>query len=340
MTELHQKLLLLRPMRTGVSGFARMQWERGQAWVQLNVRGAPSEGIRAFWYSSGGEARELGTCAANARGEASLEGPAPGDRYAPERLQALIVVENNAAPRPLLIGLCTETSAGSLLDAKNASLSLCDKLARAAAKRREPIGPKPTDASAQRKETTESSAREAAQTPLSSPNAPSRPVSVPTPAREKALPREIFLPALDPAPYVQAMERPAEAALPPIRQESPAPVSDAPPPQPEPGNAKKPPRTGVPVGRLPSLEWPKAFRSLREYFVKCPPDTPFDWPGWRFVRVSRQGDGLWIGRQARGSRVYRVAYAMRGAPPRDDPRPYQPVRGRDGAVYRVLVQRA
>ena len=41
MTELHQKFLLLRPMRTGVSGFARMQWERGQAWVQLNVRGAP-----------------------------------------------------------------------------------------------------------------------------------------------------------------------------------------------------------------------------------------------------------------------------------------------------------
>ena len=135
MTELHQKFLLLRPMRTGVSGFARMQWERGQAWVQLNVRGAPGEGVRAFWYSSGGEARELGTCAANARGEASLEGPAPGGLYAPERLQALIVVENNVAPRPLLIGLCTETSAGSLLDAKNASLSLCDKLARAAVSR-------------------------------------------------------------------------------------------------------------------------------------------------------------------------------------------------------------
>ena len=83
MTELHQKFLLLRPMRTGVSGFARMQWERGQAWVQLNVRGAPGEGVRAFWYSSGGEARELGTCAANARGEASLEGPAPGGLYAP-----------------------------------------------------------------------------------------------------------------------------------------------------------------------------------------------------------------------------------------------------------------
>ena len=35
MTELHQKLMLLRPMRTGVSGFARLQWERGQAWAQL-----------------------------------------------------------------------------------------------------------------------------------------------------------------------------------------------------------------------------------------------------------------------------------------------------------------
>ena len=100
MTELHQKFLLLRPMRTGVSGFARMQWERGQAWVQLNVRGAPGEGVRAFWYSSGGEARELGTCAANARGEASLEGPAPGGLYAPERLQALIVVKTTSRPGP------------------------------------------------------------------------------------------------------------------------------------------------------------------------------------------------------------------------------------------------
>ena len=336
MTELHQKFLLLRPMRTGVSGFARMQWERGQAWVQLNVRGAPGEGIRAFWYSSGGEARELGTCAANARGEASLEGPAPGDRYAPERLQALIVVENNDAPRPLLIGLCTETSAGSLLDAKNASLSLCDKLARAAAKRRQPVGPKPTGAPVQRKETLESRTPKAAKAPVFAPDAPSK--SIPAPA-EKSLPREIFLPALDPAPYVQAMEHPMKAA-PSSRQDSLVPVSAVPPPQPKPNNEKKPLRTGVPVGRLPKLEWPKAFRLLREYFAKYPPDAPFDWPGWRFVRVSRQGDGLWIGRQVKDSRVWRVAYAMRGAPSRDDPRPYQPVRGWNGELYRVLVQRA
>ena len=180
MTELHQKFLLLRPMRTGVSGFARMQWERGQAWVPLNVRGAPGEGVRAFWYSSGGEARELGTCAANARGEASLEGPAPGGLYAPERLQALIVVENNVAPRPLLIGLCTETSAGSLLDAKNASLSLCDKLARAAVKRRQPVEPKPTDAPVQRKEALESRTPTAAQAPVFAPDASSKPIPAPS----------------------------------------------------------------------------------------------------------------------------------------------------------------
>ena len=73
MTELHQKLMLLRPMRTGVSGFARLQWERGQAWAQLNVRGIKNEGIRAFWYSGGGDVRELGACAANARGEATRQ---------------------------------------------------------------------------------------------------------------------------------------------------------------------------------------------------------------------------------------------------------------------------
>ena len=129
-------------------------------------------------------------------------------------------------------------------------------------------------------------------------------------------------------------------AAPSPRQDSSAPASAVPPPQPKPNNEKKPLRTGVPVGRLPSLEWPKAFRSLREYFVKCPSDAPFDWPGWRFVQVSRQGDGLWIGRQIKDSRVCRVAYAMRGAPPRDDPRPYQPVRGWNGELYRVLVQRA
>ena len=337
MTELHQKLMLLRPMRTGVSGFARLQWDRGQAWAQLNVRGIKNEGIRAFWYSGGGDVRELGTCAANARGEASLEGPVPGDRYAPERLQALIVVENTAAPRPLLIGLCTETSAGSLLDAKNASLSLCEKLARAAAPKREPVEPKPLAPSAKREAPKEGQEKAAPNRP---PYPQQRPASVLAAGREKALPREIFLPALDPAPYVQAMEPPEEEnTVPPfVRQGSAAPVSPAPAPQT--GQTQKPPRTGLPVGRLPSLEWPKAFGSLREYFEHRLPDAPFDWPGWRFVQASRQGDGLWIGRQVQDGQIRRVAYAMRGAPPRDDPRPYQPVRGRNGELYRVLVQRA
>ena len=136
------------------------------------------------------------------------------------------------------------------------------------------------------------------------------------------------------------MEPPEEEnTVPPfVRQGSAAPVSPAPAPQT--GQTKKPPRTGLPVGRLPSLEWPKAFGSLREYFEHRLPDAPFDWPGWRFVQASRQGDGLWIGRQVQDGQIRRVAYAMRGAPPRDDPRPYQPVRGRNGELYRVLVQRA
>ena len=83
MTELHQKLMLLRPMRTGVSGFARLQWERGQAWAQLNVRGIKNEGIRAFWYSSGGDVRELGACAA-AKHLAALSG---GEKHLLVRLR-------------------------------------------------------------------------------------------------------------------------------------------------------------------------------------------------------------------------------------------------------------
>ena len=250
------------------------------------------------------------------------------------------MVENNVAPRPLLIGLCTETSAGSLLDAKNASLSLCDKLARAAVKRRQPVEPKPTDAPVQRKETLESRTPTAAQAPVFAPDASSKPVSAPTPAREKSLPREIFLPALDPAPYVQAMERPVKAAPSP-RQDSVAPTSAVPPPQPEPTNENKPSRAGVPVGRLPNLEWPKAFRSLQRVFRQMPAGRALRLAGLA-VRAGVPAGGRAGGSVVRpkDSRVCRVAYAMRGAPPQDDSRPYQPVRGRNGELYRVLVQRA
>ena len=78
---------------------------------------------------------------------------------------------------------------------------------------------------------------------------------------------------------------------------------------------------------------------MKEYFDRCLPCALFELPGWRFVQVSDRGDGLWIGRQSRNGRVCRVAYAMRGAPPREDSRPYQKMQGRDGSVYRVLWQR-
>ena len=39
MPEFRQQLILLKPMRPGVSGYARLQSERGRLLAQLNARG-------------------------------------------------------------------------------------------------------------------------------------------------------------------------------------------------------------------------------------------------------------------------------------------------------------
>ena len=356
MTEIAHKLIMLKPMQTGASGFARLQAERGRGLAQIHARGLRCKAVRAFWYAGDGWVKELGTAAVNPKGEAAMQTELPWARFAPERLQALLLVEDCAAPRPLLIGLCASQSAGSLLDAKNASLSLCERVRREnapepmreAAPEPAPEGTaEPASEAAQegtQKDTAEPApedmavpAPEAAQegtavaesrTPMEIKKTPdgagSRP-SAKAPANVQPFepPREIFLPAIDPSPYIRAEEaRPA-----------PAPVA-------APETAPPQPRTGVPVDGLKPLRWPKAFAGLRAYFERLPPCRVLSLPGWRFVCVSRQEDGLWIGYWQEDGVVRKVAYAMRGEPTRDDGRPYQRMTDDEGAGYRVLVQRA
>lgn len=122
------RLLMLKPMRPGVTGYARVQSERGQTLLQVHARGLRVAGVHVFWYAGDGEAVKLGTARVNPRSEASLTADAPG--LAPERLHALIVLSDEPEPAPLLIGLYAGQDAGSVLDAKNAALALCDRLSR------------------------------------------------------------------------------------------------------------------------------------------------------------------------------------------------------------------
>ncbi len=254
-----RKTILLRPMQNGISGYARLQQENGKTLVQFNARGLTGGKVHLYWYLSGQKAREMAAGQVNARGEISLTAEAPQDGFAPGRLQALILLSDE--PRPLVIGLCVEMSAGSILDAKNAALALCETL-------RKKISPAPIPQPAIREEEPET------------------------------IPREIFLPAINPAP------------------------------------AAKPsaPKRGASVDRLRPLCFPRGFESLRAYFEHEQPVRLFDLPGWRFVQAA---DGLWVGIEPVDGHVRRVAYACRTPP---GPGPYRAKRGIDGTTYQVLWQ--
>ena len=276
-----RRTILLKPMQAAVSGYARVQCENSSALVQLHARGLRVGGVRLYWYLSGQTARELGSAPVNAHGEASIEAEAPSDALAPGRLQALILLSDGESPAPLLIGLCVEQSAGSLLDARNAALALCDRLR---VRRVQEAAPEP----------------EPEALPL-----------LPAPS-EPEVPREIFLPAIDPQPYAAAQEAPARAL---VRSTAP------------------------PVDRLPLLRWPRGFEKIRPWFESALPCVLFDLPGWRFVYAAHAGGpgGLWVGMCQLDGRVIRLAYAVRGNVPPSGA-PYRPALGLDGMVYQVLWQ--
>lgn len=283
---LSRRTLLLKSMQPALSGYARLQTDGGRMLLQLHARGLePGAEVRLYWYLSGQSAQEMAQLEANAHGEVSAEAEAP-ESVSPRRLQAVILISGGKSPKPLLIGLCTEQSAGSLMDAKNAALALCERLS---ASRRPAVRPVAAEA----------------------------PIVEKTPPPE--LPREVFLPAIDPAPYAQAVSAP-EAEPEPFL---PPPVRNAPP-----------------VDRPKPLQWPRGFESLRPYFDKALPTALFDLPGWRFVYAAHAGgpNGLWIGMQQQDGRVCGVAYAHRGATPPSGGKGYRAMRGLDGQMYQVLWQ--
>ncbi len=279
---LTRRTIMLKPMQSGVSGYARIQSDGRRTTLQLHARGLQEHTpVRLFWYLSGQAAQPIAQTSANIHGEVSVEADAP-ESVSPQRLQAVVLIRGGEKPAPLMIGLCTEQSAGSLMDAKNAALALCEKLRPS---------PKPAV----------------------------RPVMAeqkPEPPKASALPREVFLPAIDPAPYAAATCT-QEEMLPPPKRDAP------------------------PVDRLRPLVWPRGFESLKPYFDKALPTALFDLPGWRFVYAAHAGgpNGLWIGYQQRDGRVCGVAYAHRSDTPPAGRRGYRAARGLDGQMYQVLWQK-
>lgn len=286
---LSRRTILLKPMQPALSGYARLQTDGGHTLLQLHARGLePEETVHLYWYLSGQNAKEIARLTVNPHGEASAEAEAP-EGVPVQRLQAVILISGGDHPKPLLIGLCGEQSAGLLMDVKNAALALCERLAP--------------------------SLRPAVQPVTADPPAPK-------PDNDAhSLPREVFLPAIDPAPYAQAVSAPEEEPEPPI----------LPPPK----------RNAPPVDRLKPLQWPRGFESLRPYFENALPTALFDLPGWRFVYAAHAGgpNGLWIGMQQVDGRVCGVAYAHRGNAAPAAGKGYRTMRGLDGLVYQVLVQR-
>lgn len=362
--------VMLKPMRAGLSGYARLQTEHGGAYAFISARGIRSRCACAYWYHGGGEVCALGGAPVNARGELALDARLPSVSSAPDRLQALLIIgdADGCAPEPLLIGLCARQSAGSLMDAKNAMLALCDRLRREAAERaaaaleaeraaRADEAPRVSDirelpmlstdeadeadeapeappaAASEESEAPQESdiceppiqstveAYEAPETPEAPPDkSPLRALARAIRLRPRASspPREIFLTAIDPLPYVTADEREKAKAAEPQKP--------------------KPARVRTGVDALPALRYPDGFSPLRAYFDSRPPDNPLGMKGWRFVRAEESG-ALLIGRYVTDARVARVAYAVRGERPPDEKKPYRAVRGADGNVYQVLVQR-
>ena len=255
-----RSMVLLKPLRSGVSGFARLWMENGRRRLQLSVRGAVDERVSLYAYRRGEADEKLGD------GSGVIE--AEGFRAA----DGLMVVGGG---RPLMVGVCGEASESALMEVSSAAESLCRRLAPKAA------------------------VREA--------------VSLsPAPKVEKpSVPREVFLPAIDPLPYVSADDNAPEPLLPPPRP------------------------SGPPADRLRPLRWPRGFDVLRPYFEKNLPRALFPMPGWRFVPAAQ---GLWIGMQREYGRVRRVAYACEGRTPPAALGAWRALKGQDGRWYQVLEQ--
>lgn len=267
--------LLLKPLQSGASGHARLWTENGRWQLHLTARGVPGGKATLYAYRRGEAPEQL--CHADASGETVMA--AEGFREA----DALMLI-GGAPPKPLLAGLCGRPDADALMEVQSAAQALCRRL-----------GPLPP---AQQPK------------PPDPPPAPASPAHPPVSA-PPSIPREVFLPAIDPLPYVVAADGRAEPLLPP------------------------PKPSGPPADRLRPLRWPRGFEALRPYFEKNLPRALFPMPGWRFVQAAQ---GLWIGVQREDGWARRVAYAREGRTPPASGGPWRAIKGGDGRWYQLLVQ--
>ncbi len=328
MTQTARQMIMLRPMQPGLSGYARVQAEGNCQMIQIHIRGAKQGVLSAFWYAGEGVVRPLGQTPVNPRGEASLSTQLPADAAYPGRVSALLIAGGTEEPAPMMIGLCASQSSGSLLDAKNALLALCDKLGRAHRQK----------AAAEQQTVAEPDGSLGEDAPKVAQPRPAQPPKTRQLRRsasrrragregEDAPPREVFLPAIDPASCLarQAKDTPPAESAP--EETTPACLPHT--------------SSGEPVAELlPELSWPAAFSSLAPYFLKYPPCRLMDWPGWRFVRIDEGKRRLWLGYLKQDDRVSHVAYALPGDALLPDAAAFRPCTGADGQALQVLVQRA
>lgn len=355
----HQ-MMMLRPLQAGLCGYARLQGEARRQLVQVHLRGMLQKEMRVFWYAGEGLVREVGRASANPRGEASLNADLPMDANAPRRLMALLITDGETRPRPLAIGLCTSQSAGSLLDAKNALLALCERLTKDQETMPAPApvstnhettekapqkiaipGDEPTKAQHKAKKGSEKNQSNARQT-----DTRTRQHSI-SPLLD--LPREVFLPAIETRTRTERrrtrreekQQPPTAAAQPsedPISKENRCESPAATPTQPVSPQPHKPCRP--PADQLPALQWPGPFQALAAYFDRYPPVGLMNWPGWRFVHVPEGAHGLWIGYFQQDGCVAQVAYALPADAPTPQGQPFRSARTANGLPIQLLMLRA
>ena len=207
MPDFRQRLILFKPMRPGVSGCAIAE-RAGSAAGAANARGLEAESVQAYWYGAGGEAWLMGATRVNAHGEASPHGRASWDALAPERLQAVLLLSGGAEPVPLMIGLCVQQSAGSLLMPKTPRWPCASGWRHAA-------GPERSQRLSSRFRAPSQSRPPPALPPpvRPAPQPQVIPVKQPRKRREGTAAGDL-LPAIDPLPYVDAARRAMGEELP------------------------------------------------------------------------------------------------------------------------------
>ena len=127
MMDFAHKVLMLRPMRPGAGGFARLMMQRGRPVVEIHAKGIGREGFRAYLLA-GRKATLLGEAPCHNRGDAQLNAVISAACLENQEMQAIAVIENRKDPGPLLLGLISGPE--TMTAARNACLELCEGLKR------------------------------------------------------------------------------------------------------------------------------------------------------------------------------------------------------------------